>query len=163
MASPANKENMIDVGLLLGPGRRTITVDSRIDVPAFEDLRFEGPAHVVLELRGINRGVQIEGTIDAQAVAGCRRCLEEVEIPLHLDVDERVAPGEEADPISESNVLTGERLDLGDFVRQTTFTALPMGVLCSEECRGLCPQCGRNQNNGACTCPPLGESNNGQS
>ena len=100
-------------------------------------------------------------TIDAQAVADCRRCLEEVEIALHLDVDERIAPGEEADPISESNVLTGERLDLGDFVRQLTFTALPMGALCSEDCQGLCPRCGRNRNNGACTCPPLGDTNNG--
>jgi uncharacterized protein len=164
MASPANKENTVDVGPLLGPGRRTITVDSRIDVPAFEGLRFEGPAHVVLELHGVERGVRIQGTIDTQAVAECRRCLEEVEIPLHLDVDERIASGEEADPLSESNVLTGERLDLEDFVRQTTIAALPMmGVLCSEECRGLCPQCGRNWNNGACTCPPLGESNNGQS
>ncbi len=130
-------------------------------MPAFEDLRFVGSAHVVLELHGVNRGVQAEGTIDAQAVADCRRCLEEVEIPLHLDVDERIAPGEEADLLSESNVLTGERLDLGDFVRQLTITALPMGALCSEDCKGLCPQCGRNRNNGACTCPPLGDTNNG--
>ncbi len=161
MGSAVNKENTIDVGPLLGPARRAISVDSKIDVPAFDDLRFVGPAHVVFELQGLDRGIQIAGTIDVQAVADCRRCLEEVEIPLHLDVDERVAPGEEADPISESNVLTGERLDLGDFVRQLTITALPMGVLCSEGCQGLCPQCGRNRNNGACTCPPLGDTDNG--
>jgi len=163
MGSAVNKENTIDVGALLGPARRTITVDSRIDVPAFDDLRFVTGAHVVLELRGVDRGIRIEGTIDARAAAECRRCLDEVEIPLHLDVDERLAPGEEADLLSESNVLTGERLDLGDFVRQLTITALPMGVLCSEDCQGLCPQCGRNRNQGACSCPPLGDTNNGQS
>ncbi|MGA3038726.1 MAG: DUF177 domain-containing protein [Vulcanimicrobiaceae bacterium] len=161
MGSAVNKENTIEVGPLLGPGGRTITVDSKIDVPAFDDLRFVTPAHVVLELHGVGRAIQIEGTIDVQAVADCRRCLEEVEIPLHLDVDERIEPGEEADPLSLSNVLTGERLDLGDFVRQLTVTALPMGALCSEDCQGLCPQCGRNRNNGACTCPPLGDTNNG--
>lgn len=164
MAAPQlKKENRIDVGPLLGPGRRTIAVDASIDVPAFDDLRFVSPAHVVLELRGADRGIRIAGTIDAQAVAECRRCLEEVAIPLHLDVDERVAPREEADPLSESNVLVGERLDLGDLVRQITTTALPMGALCSEECRGLCPQCGRNRNDGACTCPPVGDSDNGES
>jgi uncharacterized protein len=161
MASGVKKENTVDVGPLLGSGRRTIAVDARIDVPPFDDLSFAGPAHVVLDLRGIERGICIEGTIDATAVAACRRCLEQVEIPLHLAVDERVAASEEADPLSESNVLTGERLDLGDLVRQITTTALPMGALCSEECQGLCPQCGRNLNKGACTCPPAVENING--
>ena len=62
-----NKENTIDVGPLLGPGRRTIAVDASINVPAFDDLRFAGPAHVVLELLGADRGIRIVGTIDAQA------------------------------------------------------------------------------------------------
>lgn len=163
MAPATKKENTIDVGPLLGPGRRTIAVDAPIGVPAFEDLRFPAPAHAVLELRGGDRGIRIAGTIDVQAVAECRRCLEDVTIPLHLEVDERVAPGEEADSLSESNVLVGERLDLGDLVRQITTTALPMGALCSEECRGLCPQCGRNRNTGACTCPPVGDIDNGES
>jgi uncharacterized protein len=163
MTPAVKKENTIDVGPLLGPGRRTIAVDAQITVPAFEDLRFADPAHVVLELRGADHGIRIAGSIDVRAIAECRRCLEEVEIPLHLDVDERVGTGEEADPLSESNVLAGERLDLGDLVRQIITTALPMGALCSEECRGLCPQCGRNMNSGACMCPPVGEGNHGES
>ena len=146
-------KNTIDVGPLLGPGRRTIVVDAPIDVPDFDDLRFVEPAHVEFELRGVDRGVHIAGAIDADIVADCNRCLEEVKIHLHLDVDERIAPGENGDPLAESNVLTGERLDLADLVRQLTTTALPMGVLCSEECRGLCPQCGRNRNTSGCTCP----------
>lgn len=149
---PASLRKTIDVGPLLGPGQRTIAVDTRIDVPDFEGLRFEAPAHVVLELRGADRGIRIEGTIDALAVGECGRCLAEVEVPVHLEIDERVAPGEETDPLSESNVLVGERLDLGDLVRQLTVTALPMSALCSEGCRGLCPQCGRNRNTGACGC-----------
>jgi uncharacterized protein len=163
--SASLKNSTIDVGPLLGPGRRTIAVDARIDVPALDDFRFDGPAHVVLELRGVDQGVRIEGAIDAAAVGECRRCLAEVEIPVHLDIDERIAPGEETDPLSESNVLVGERLDLGDLVRQLILTALPMGVLCSEDCQGLCPQCGRNHNLGPCGCAAgqAGENDNGQS
>ncbi|MGH7659647.1 MAG: YceD family protein [Vulcanimicrobiaceae bacterium] len=158
---PASLRNTIDVGPLLGPGRRTIAVDSPIRLPAFEGLQFPSPAHVVLELRGADQGIRIEGTIDANAVGECRRCLAEVELSLHLEIDERVAPGEETDPVAESNVLAGERLNLEDLVRQLSLTALPMGVLCSEECRGLCPQCGRNRNAGACGCQPTGEDDNG--
>jgi uncharacterized protein len=158
---PVSLRNTIDVGPLFGPGRRTIAVDASIDVPPFEDLRFPSPAHVVLELRGADRGIRIEGKIGATAVGECRRCLAEVELPLHLEIDERVAPGEETDPLAESNVLVGERLDLGDLVRQLTLTTLPMSLLCSEECRGLCPECGRNRNTGACRCQAAGEDDNG--
>jgi len=149
------------VGPLFGPGRRTIAVDAPIDVPPFEDLRFPSPVHAVLELRGADRGIRVEGTIAATAVGECRRCLAEVELPIHLEIDERVAPGEETDPLAESNVLAGERLDLGDLVRQLTLTTLPMSLLCSEECRGLCPECGRNRNTGACRCRAAGEDDNG--
>ena len=161
---PGSSTNtIVDVGPLLGPGRRTIAVDAQIDVPDFDELRFVEPAHVELELRGVDRGIRIVGSIDATVMAGCRRCLEDVPIPFHLEIDERMAPGEDDDPLSESNVLTGERLNLGDLVRQLTTTALPMGALCSEECQGLCPQCGRNRNEGGCSCPPPGESDYGQS
>ena len=147
----------------MGPGRRTIAVDADVAVPDFEDLHFSKPAHVVLELRGVDRAIRVEGAIDADVTAECRRCLEEVAVPIHVEVDERLAPDEKGVPLSEINVLVGERLDLGDLVRQLTTTALPMlGVLCSEECRGLCPHCGRNRNDGSCTCSPR-ESDNGES
>ena len=163
MSSAVKHKHTIDVGPLLGPGRRTIAVDAPVDVPAFEDLRFAGPVHVVLDLRGVDRGIRIEGTIDAVILAECRRCVEEVEVPLHLDVDERIGSREEKGPLSESNVLAGERLDVADLVRQIVTTTLPMGVLCSEECRGLCPQCGLNLNTSVCSCLPVGESDHGQS
>jgi len=158
---PASLRNTIDVGPLLGPGRRTIAVDTSIDIPSFEDLSFESPARVALELRGVDRGIRVQGQIDARATGECRRCLNEVAVPVHLEIDERVAPGEEMGPLSESNVLVGERLDLGDLVRQLILTALPMGALCSEECRGLCPQCGRNLNAGPCGCPAAGDDDHG--
>jgi uncharacterized protein len=163
MASAVTHKHTIDVGPLLGPSRRAIALDARIEIPPFEDIRFVEPAHVLLELRGVDRGIRIWGTIDARVAVDCRRCLEEVGLPLHLEIEERVASGEGGDPFSESNVLAGERLDVGDLVRQIATTALPMGALCSEDCRGLCPQCGRNRNTGACACLPVGESDLGQS
>ncbi|MBV8150381.1 MAG: DUF177 domain-containing protein [Candidatus Eremiobacteraeota bacterium] len=151
MASP----QIIDVGPLWGPGRRTIAIEADVTLPDSEGLAFTKAPHVVLELHGVDRAVRVEGTIDADLTAECRRCLDDVPLSLHVDVDERIAADEQGDPFAESNVLAGERLNLGDLVRQLTTAALPMvGALCSEECRGLCPKCGRNRNDGACTCPP---------
>ena len=48
----------------------------------------------------------------------------------------------------------GDRLDLGEVVREQILLALPLKPLCREDCRGLCPACGQNRNLVPCGCPP---------
>lgn len=43
-------------------------------------------------------------------------------------------------------------IELAEDVRQTTLLAVPLKLLCSEQCKGLCPKCGKNLNEGACSC-----------
>ena len=43
-------------------------------------------------------------------------------------------------------------LDLEELVRTDVLLERPTKVLCSEDCRGLCSQCGKNLNEGSCTC-----------
>jgi hypothetical protein len=52
-----------------------------------------------------------------------------------------------------ASVLPGQTvIDLSDDARQTVLLALPLKHLCREDCRGLCPQFGRNLNEGTCDC-----------
>jgi uncharacterized protein len=39
-------------------------------------------------------------------------------------------------------------------LREALLLRAPHFPLCSSECKGLCPQCGRNLNEGPCTCRP---------
>ncbi len=48
-------------------------------------------------------------------------------------------------------------LDLVDLLREQFMLALPMKPLCTEACRGLCPQCGTNLNKTQCGCAPTWE------
>ena len=43
-------------------------------------------------------------------------------------------------------------LDLEDLARTDILLELPTKVLCSEDCKGLCSQCGKNLNEGSCNC-----------
>lgn len=43
-------------------------------------------------------------------------------------------------------------IDMTDDVRQTVLLSVPLKLLCSENCKGLCPHCGMNLNFGTCTC-----------
>jgi uncharacterized protein len=45
-------------------------------------------------------------------------------------------------------------IDLADDVRQTVVLAVPLKLLCKEECKGLCPRCGADLNKELCICPP---------
>jgi len=146
-------EGKIDVGSVLVAGRE-IDVREQIGLPPSDTLSFLGPAKVALTVRKLAEGLELEGTVDVEAIGTCGRCLDDLRFPLHLDVEERVeAEAERSETLGESNLLSGDELDLSDLIRQLIDSALPMVVLCAEDCPGLCPTCGRKRD-GSCTCPP---------
>jgi uncharacterized protein len=58
------------------------------------------------------------------------------------------APGED----EETYPLVGEHLDLRPLVRDALLLELPIAPLCRDDCRGLCPTCGADLNEGTCAC-----------
>ena len=152
MGSPV----VIDIGSLLHAGR-PIAFDDSVVIPPFSSLTFPRPAHVQLDLRRVERGVQIDGSIDTDAAGECDRCLEAVIVPIHVDVAERFdPPSGSSDPFGDNNVLSGTDLDLGDLARQLVTAALPFGLVCKQDCRGLCATCGHSKNaGGECDCPEM--------
>jgi uncharacterized protein len=153
---------VIDIGSLLHAGR-PISLDDSVVIPPFGSLMFPLPARTSLLLRREERGVHIDGSIDVDVAGACDRCLDDVSVPIHVDVDERFdPPGGSSDPFADNNVLTGTDLDVGDLVRQLVTAALPFGLVCKAECRGLCAMCGQSKNaGGGCHCPEM-EGENGE-
>jgi uncharacterized protein len=45
-----------------------------------------------------------------------------------------------------------DKIDLDEYIRDFAVLAVPMKNLCSEDCKGLCPKCGKNLNEGTCNC-----------
>jgi uncharacterized protein len=155
-----NRSHKIDISGLLGGGRQVMLVEDHVPIEDFEGIGFPSQASVHLELRYVDRLLHIEGTLDTDAKGVCDSCLEDVERHLHVDVDERLDPhaDRENDPFGESNVLVGNRLDLADLAQQLLLSAMPMGLRCSDDCKGLCGICGANKNTSACSCTSNGEN-----
>jgi uncharacterized protein len=108
-------------------------------------------------------GVLVQGKLHGEATLLCVRCLEPVTVPLDVDLEEiftstiDVITGRPIQSEEEDRALwIDERhlLDLTEVLRQDVLLALPMHATCSEECRGLCPVCGQNLNQGSCNCAP---------
>jgi uncharacterized protein len=146
----------VDIGGLLAGGRQHLVVDQQVALEPFEGIQFPEPARVHLNVHASGDALEITGTIDAEFHGECDRCLADVDREMHVDVDEQLDAGPEAqaDPFGASNVLTGGRLDVKDLTTQLVISAVPLGILCAVDCRGLCPSCGENKNTGACMCEP---------
>ncbi len=80
----------------------------------------------------------------------CDLCLSSFETKLDFDMDEIFA--EEVSPEEEIWELSDKTIDLMPAVIANIILNLPMQVLCSDECKGLCPKCGHNLNDGDCGC-----------
>jgi uncharacterized metal-binding protein YceD (DUF177 family) len=133
------RSHKVDIGGLLSGGRQLMLIDDEVPIEEFEGISFPGSVKVHLELRYADRLLHIQGTVDGVAHGECDSCLEEVDVPVHADVDERLDPNtdRENDPFGEGNVLTGSRLDVADLAQQLVLSELPMGLRCSAECAGI--------------------------
>lgn len=87
----------------------------------------------------------------------CDRCLESCDQKLHHEF--KLVYSMESESIFGTNkdefdfrVLAAETtvIDLTADIRESLLLQIPMKILCSEDCRGLCPQCGINLNVQTC-------------
>lgn len=87
----------------------------------------------------------------------CRRCLTEVTVRVD-DEAHFIFSSEGDDAADDPDVFpfdaTAAMLDMRPAVREAWLLAVPGFALCREDCKGLCPNCGTDWNNGACECVP---------
>ena len=106
--------------------------------------------------------VRLSGKLSATVQIDCARCL----APVPVSVDEsfdlfyipsvnRLQPDEERELAKDDLLVAFYRddcLDLDEVVREQIDLAIPMAIVCSDACRGLCPNCGANLNESECSC-----------
>ena len=103
-----------------------------------------------------NKVVEVEGETCITVGIPCDRCLEDtpVEIPLQImrKIDMKLSDEERMNELDESSYLTGMDLDVDRLVYLEVLMSWPLKVLCKEDCKGMCSQCGKNLNDGPCEC-----------
>ena len=107
-----------------------------------------------LELAG--NSIVVTGTVTANWVGECRRCLGPVTGDLAVPVRElyeRRAQRPHGLEGEETYPLDGDSLDLLPLARDAVLLDLPLAPLCRPDCAGLCPTCGADLNAGPCGCP----------
>ncbi len=144
--------NFLDISKLLSGELESLAFDlGEIPAPdgneeiAVSSLRFSGQA------KDISGFIRLIGTVSGEHSAPCARCLAPVTQPFSIEIDLSVvtAPTE-----SDEDVILaeGQKIDLGTFASETVLLNLPLRLLCREDCKGLCPKCGKDLNTGECDC-----------
>jgi uncharacterized protein len=122
---------------------------------AGETVTFD-PALVTLRL--VNAGESLGGYFEVSGGAHvlCSRCLKPVTVPLEIEfmVIYQQAPATPGEDDTEEVVFYRENLiDVSEDIRQHLVLELPMKPICTSDCKGLCPRCGKDLNQGDCGCP----------
>ena len=125
------------------------------------DIRLLEPAEVCGRIHRDGKEVELRGRLHTKLEVVCDRCLKPVELPLVTEFKERFVravnwAAEEQHELQAEDldlaVFDGEGIELDDLVREELLLAVPVNVLCREDCRGLCPVCGIDRNLSDCQC-----------
>ena len=140
------------------------TIDLGGEVRQQSPLQTTGHAELVEEHHGkhqIIKDIRLRGRLSTKLELQCARCLEPVRQDVKREFELLYRPlGADAgrdelsvtDAEAEIGYYQGEGLQLEDVLREQVLLALPLRVVCREDCKGLCPQCGKNLNQEQCSC-----------
>ena len=128
MHSPgAMRESELDITLV------EILGESALTIPAGDVVETD------LRLESVHEGILATGEVFATAIGECSRCLDELKVPVEVDFQELFAySGTEEDDFTVSD----EQIDLEPVIRDAIVLSLPFQPVCSQDCLGLCPECG---------------------
>jgi uncharacterized protein len=104
-------------------------------------VKFNGSINAKAQVTRITNAITVDLELSGVMVMFCSRCLEE----FSLDLDKKLQFNYSADDRQSM-------LDINPDIREEIILDCPVKPLCSSNCKGLCPKCGVNLNEGGCSC-----------
>jgi uncharacterized protein len=124
------------------------------------DLRLAEPLHIRLDMHRSGDSIRVQGRFTDRLTFTCGRCLGLGEEELSGDFDifcerrDGELSEEDRQALEEGGLVfhDGRSLDLFEEIRQSVALEIPWHPVCRPDCRGLCPRCGHDLNQGDCDC-----------
>ena len=125
------------------------------------DFDFETPLLSEVKIWKANQSVLMKGKVETNLRLQCVRCLKGFSYPLSSTFELTLHPFKEASFTEETELETGEmessffeggEIHLSEIACEQIFLEIPFQPFCQEDCRGLCPVCGKDLNLSSCEC-----------
>lgn len=149
---------IVDVSPLLRGEVKRMEIDYMLSPEQMDGVVFDSDARVVGCVTDNAGYMRLMLKAELNYHGECARCLAPVDGVFSLDFERTVvAEGtlteQQLDEQSDEYVvLNGGELDVDEALREELLLGFPMRLLCSDDCLGLCPRCGKPKRDGNCGC-----------
>ncbi|MBU0996057.1 MAG: DUF177 domain-containing protein [Proteobacteria bacterium] len=160
-----NLEEILENGLFLTVAENPKTFPLLVEMKENGELNSISPVKTSLKAIRIKDLVEMEGTIETVIGLSCSRCLTDFDFPVKTDFaftftknlpEYADTYGKEGKELTAEEMglifFKGEKINIQDAVQEQVILSIPFKALCSETCKGLCFNCGKNLNEQACAC-----------
>ncbi|OAA31331.1 hypothetical protein AT15_07490 [Kosmotoga arenicorallina S304] len=144
------RELLVDINSFEDTKKIVLSIDN-----PFEEIECYSPITIELVLYKEKDSIIVSGNVNTTVVEKCSRCLKSVRLPVDGIIEALyVSQGKFLDrnksgPAGELDnmfLLSGDILDLSERVIEAIIVEIPQKILCSNDCKGLCPVCGMDLN-----------------
>ena len=115
-------------------------------------VRFDGPVTAEGAVKNTAGILELTAVVEADMTVRCDRCTAEFGEHAVLPVEAVLKADAEDDDYADLFPLDGDGVDVSDVLETCFILNMDTKFLCSEDCKGLCPDCGKNLNDGPCGC-----------
>ncbi len=149
----------INLSRIMAVNNNQIELKYQIDVESInyygDKIIISEPASLHGKLYYMDEKTFLDCAISAEVKVNCSRCLKS----FHRDLSTKLSVEliEEQDGLNiededDTILYQDDNIDLAKIVREQIIMSIPMKLLCSENCKGFCFQCGINKNEEQCQC-----------
>ncbi len=152
---------LISLSEIMTTKDKVVNINAPIELERFDyqgnsyEFTHKEPVELTITNLG-NKSVLIEGSTNISLTLFCSRCLKKITYPMEIsilkEVDFSLTEEERAESLDETNYIIGYNLDVDILIYDEVLIGFPMKLLCSEDCKGLCRNCGTNLNEKTCDC-----------
>ncbi len=118
----------------------------------FDTVNVAGSLKAELSFTRNDEDIYVLGKASVRLKAECGRCLNQFELPVEVDIQTAFFPEEKVGEDEDSYTYKGDSIDVLPMLCEQLLLQMPLRTVCGEECKGLCPSCGKNLNKGGCGC-----------
>ncbi len=147
----------IDVSAILKETGGKMDVDGEAALSDTEFLgetyRFTAPLKIKGHISNNGKSLILNAVCEGEMITECARCMKDITVPINFLIDENlVRAGEEASEDDDVIVFEDTQIDLDDIAAACFLMNIEGRYLCRDDCKGLCPECGADLNEGDCGC-----------
>ena len=151
----------IELSDILSVKDKSIDIQADIEMQRFTskmgDYQIADKQPLNINLHNIGkRRFTLSTDINLELLIPCDRCLKEVKCKMNIEVNKDIDMNESENDGAEDDkdlfFIDENELDIEKLVYNEVLINLPMKILCSENCKGICNRCGANLNSQTCDC-----------